>query len=110
MGTTGGGIQVAPEQSAEKRRVNVVISELAFQALTGDGAGLEPSSRMEHALRCYLGDGGSGKPAWPYPGFLRASETQEDVEVELELASDLWQDFVGEADRQGVTVEQMAEH
>ena len=101
---------MARNEGANKRQVTVVISALAFKALTGDGAAADPSLRMENALLCYLRDGDSEQPAWPYPAFLRGSETQEDVELALEVASSLWGDLEQEAVRQGVTVEQMAEH
>jgi len=110
MGTTVGGTGLAPNEGADRRHVKVVISALAFKALTGDSEVVDPSLRMESALLCYLRDGDSGQPAWPYPGFLRGSETQADVEIDLEVASDLWRDLEQEAIRQGVTVEQMAEH
>lgn len=103
---------MARDESAEKRRVTVALSQLAFEALMGDdtdGAGRAPI-RMESALRCYLGDKGTERPAWPYPGFLRGSETQEDVRVELDVESELWRDFEKEAATQGVSAEQLAEH
>ena len=36
-----------------------------------------------------LGDKGTDRPAWPYPGFLRGSETQEDVGLELNINPEL---------------------
>jgi hypothetical protein len=104
------GSVVALEDGAEKQQVTVGLSELAFEALTGDGDEAAAPARMESALRCYLGDRDTDRPAWPYPGFLRGSEPQRDVEVELEVVDDLWRSFAGEAAKQGVTVEQLAEH
>lgn len=98
------------DQGAEKRHVTFSFSELAFKALAGDIDAADPSPRMESALLCYLGDSDSGRPAWSYPGFLRESETRGDVEVDLEVASDLWRRFEQEAVRQGVSIEQLAEH
>ncbi|MGN6257831.1 MAG: hypothetical protein ACTHN3_08805 [Solirubrobacterales bacterium] len=66
--------------------------------------------KMESALRCYLRDKDAGRPAWPYPGFLRGSEAQEDVQVEFDVDKDLWRSFEEEAARQGVSVEQLTEH
>jgi len=110
MGITVGGTGLARNESANRRQVTVVISALAFKALKGDSESSDPSLRMENALLCYLRDGDSGQPAWPFPAFLRGTETQRDVELDLEVASDLWSDLEQEAVRQGVTVEQMAEH
>jgi len=101
---------VAREDAAEKRWVTIALSELAFDALAGGKGDVGASLRMENALLCYLGDSDSGRPAWAYPGFLRGSETRQEVEIELEMRTDLWREFEGEATRQGVTVEQLAEH
>lgn len=101
---------MAREDAAEKRRVTFTLSELAFDALTGGKGDVNASLRMENALLCYLGDRDGGQPAWAYPGFLRGSETRQEVEVEFEVRANLWRDFEEEVTRQGVTVEQLAEH
>ena len=98
------------QTGGQKSRVDVTLSELAFQALTSDGADVDVPLRLESAVRCYLGDRDSGRPAWSYPAFLRGSETRGEVRVQLEVPGGLWQDFEEEATRQGVTVEQLAEH
>lgn len=105
------GSKVAREESA-KRHVRVGLSRLAFKALMGEetDATVEVPARVESALRCYLGDRGTERPAWPYPGFLRGSEPQGDVEVEFEVEEGLWRDFEKEAAAQEVSVEQLAEH
>jgi len=112
MTTTVRGPGVARDEGAGKRHVTVFLSELAFEALTERGVDSESraSARMKSALRCYLGDRGTDRPAWPYPGFLRGSESQKEVPVELEVEEELWGVFVEEAEKQGVSVEQLAEH
>jgi hypothetical protein len=103
---------VARDESAGKLRVTVLVSQLAFEALMADEVA-DPKRiqvRMESALHCYLADREKDRPAWPYPGFLRGSETQADVRLELEVAADLWREFSEEATGQGVTVEQLVEH
>jgi hypothetical protein len=112
MGMTVKGAGLAREEGVEKRRVTVALSDLAFEAAMGDEAD-DPSQaplRIESALRCYLGDKGTGRAAWPYPGFLRGSETRRDVEVELDLEADLWHTFEEEATGQGLMVDQLVEH
>lgn len=88
------------------------MSRLAFEALMGNEAddAARVTARTESALRCYLGDRDTERPAWPYPGFLRGSETQGDLEVSFEVEEDLWHDFEEEAASQGVSVEQLTEH
>ncbi|HEY6144675.1 MAG TPA: hypothetical protein VIV13_00255 [Solirubrobacterales bacterium] len=97
------------DESAKNQQV-VAVSALALEALTGEGGRGAAPLRMESALRCYLADRDSDQPAWPYPGFLRGSEVQRDVQLELEVAPDLWAGFEAEAARQEVTVDQLAEH
>jgi hypothetical protein len=107
-----GRSEVAREGGAGQRRVTVEISGLAFEALEGAEAGStgEAPGRMASALRCYLGDRGTARPAWPYPSFLRGSETQADVPVQFDVEADLWREFETEASTQGVSIDQLAEH
>jgi hypothetical protein len=112
MGTTLEGSKVARDESVGKRHVRVDLSRLAFEALMGAEADSVAGApvRMGSALRCYLGDRDTERPAWPYPGFLRGSEMQGDVRVEFDVKGDLWRVFEEEAAAQGVSVEQLAEH
>jgi len=110
MSTTLGEIIVARDGSVGRQRVTIEVSRLAFEALTRGGSAMAGPVLMEDALRCYLGDRDAGRPAWPYPGFLRNAETRREVEVELDLAEHLWRTFTEEADRQDVGVGQLAEH
>ncbi len=94
------------------RSVAVKLSRFAFEGLHGgDGndAVLAPVG-MADAIRYYLADRDVARPAWPYPGFLRGSEAQEDVEIELEIDDELWRSFEAEAGRQDVSVQQLLEH
>lgn len=108
MTMTGGGLKLARDDG-EKRQVAVVLSRLALEGLTGGGE-VPAAAALDGALRCYLGDRDSERPAWPYPDFLRGSETEGEAEVELEIDAGLWGEFEQEAERQGVSVEQLAEH
>lgn len=93
----------------KKRQVTIALSYLALEGLRM-GCDVAAPAAMEGALRFYLGDREMGRPAWPYPGFLRGSETEEDARIDLELDADLWREFEEEALGQGVSVEQLAEH
>ncbi len=92
--------------------VVVSLSHLAVEALAGDSSGdsARTAARLEGAVRCYLSDRDSGRPAWPYPAFLRGSEVQEDVRLELSVDLGLWASFEAEAARQSVSVQQLSEH
>jgi hypothetical protein len=99
--------------SSEMRFVTLGLSQLAFEALSeGQQSGSEQRAelRVEAAIRFYLRDRAAAQPAWPYPAFLHGSEVSEDVELRLGIEQDLWQEFEIEAGRQGVSVQQLAEH
>lgn len=110
MSTTLGEIGVTRDGSVERQRVTVELSRLAFEALAGGVPATAGSQRMEDALRCYVGDRDTDRPAWPYPDFLRGAEMQTDFKFEIEVAGELWRAFAEEAERQEVTVAQLAEH
>ncbi len=112
MKTRAEGLDVSQGGGPRKRSVSVRLSQLAFEALAGEEPSGSPRApvRTESAVRIYLNDKGSERPAWPYPGFLRGSDTQEDVELELQINPDLWLQFEAEAERQGVSTQQLLEH
>jgi hypothetical protein len=107
-----GATKMAQDGSVERVHVTVTLSHLAFDGLMAAEAGSEVQSsvRVESALRCYLGDKGADRPAWPFPSFLRAAETQGDRGVELDVDERLWRDFEAEASAQEISVDQLAEH
>jgi hypothetical protein len=102
----------AGDRGSVKRSLTLKLSQVAFEALVGRGeTGDERvAARLEAAVRFYLSDREEDRPAWPYPAFLRGSETQRDVELELSVDDDLWRSFAQEADEQGVSVQQLSEH
>jgi hypothetical protein len=112
MGLIVEGSKVARDDNARKQDVTVGMSQLAFEALMGEEADAvgQVTVRMESALRCYLGDKDTERPAWPYPGFLRGSEAQGDIRVQAEVEERLWREFEEEASAQGISVDQLAEH
>jgi hypothetical protein len=91
---------------------SLAVSQLALEALIGKG-GQDPgqaSRRLTAAVGFYLRERDSNRPAWPYPSFLRGSRAQEDAVIGLEVPERLWREFEGEAARQDVSVQQLAEH
>lgn len=105
-------LRATREQDPVRQSVSLRLSQPAFEVLNGaeTSYSYDAATTLESAIRVYLGDRDTARPAWPYPGFLRGSETQEDVEVELSLDDDLWRSFEEEANRQDVSVPQLAEH
>ena len=100
-------------ENSQQGFVTVKLSQLAFEALSGGAHSGSPhrvAQQMEGAIRCYLDDRESERPAWRYPPFLRGSEVQEDVELRLSIKGELWHAFEAEASRQDVSVQQLAEH
>ncbi len=112
MKTKAERVEVKQGLTARKQAVAVRLSQLAFEALAGEAPAGSPRApvRTESAIRIYLNDRDAGQAAWPYPGFLRGSETREEVGLELQVAPDLWLQFEAEAERQGVSVQQLLEH
>lgn len=112
MKTSAEKLDQARRGSAKRRSVAVRMSQLAFEALTEEGRTGSPRApvRASSAIRVYLGDKSADEAAWPYPGFLRGSETREDVELELDVDPDLWIQFEAEAEKQGVSIQQLLEH
>jgi hypothetical protein len=110
MRTISEGAGVTRREGASREHVMLALSRLAVEALTVQGAGATEGAMLEGALRYYLSDKDTERAAWPYPGFLRGSETEEQVRLEAEIDASLWWEFGEEAAGQGVTVEQLAEH
>jgi hypothetical protein len=95
-----------------KRTVNVRFGEFTLHALAGEGelAIAQGRSRAVRALRFYLRDGDSDSANWPCPGFLPDVEGHGGVGLELTVDDDLWCSLESEAERQGVSPTQLAEH
>ena len=77
-----------------KRELTVTLSRLASEALAGEGQERpqDVPARLESALRCYLPRPRRRPPAWPYPGFLKDSDTRGDVALDLSVDGALWLD------------------
>ncbi len=97
------------------QNVTLRFGKFTAAALAGEeGAEEHLATRVARAIRFYLSDpvSGSGRPDWPYPGFLRNGEGTggEEVELKLSIDDEVWRSFEREADRQGVSTQQLAEH
>jgi len=102
------------ESSQTKPGTHVIalaISRQAYDALA-EGVSGEGSidRRLQGAVRLYLADKGTGRPAWPYPSFLRGSENAAEVPLEIEFDPPLASAFEAEAGEQSISPSQLAEH
>jgi hypothetical protein len=112
MKTKAEGVDLTQGRAASKRSVTVRLSRLAFEALGGEQheSSVQAPVRTQSAIRLYLSDKGAGRPAWPYPGFLRQSQMQEDVGLEFDIDLDIWLQFEAEAGKQDISAQQLLEH
>jgi hypothetical protein len=97
--------------------VILVLGDFSAEALKagrhadGDADGLPRSLML--AILYYLAERDSRRPAWPYPDLRREDpEPVGDGPIELEVSLDdaAWKAFRKEAERQGVSVDRLAEH
>lgn len=93
------------------RSVTVKLSEFVCSVVAGEEDSHEHlSERVVDAIRCYLGDKSSYGPGWAYPRFLLEEDCREDVALQLEVDSELWDLLEDEARRQGVSPQKMVTH
>jgi hypothetical protein len=107
----GGWCPVAyADRVANSASITVCLSEFAVSALVGEERGREPVlAALERAVRLYLNDSDTDRPGWRYPLFLRDRVTGV-TEFQLELEPSLRDALEGEAERQEVSLAQMATH
>lgn len=96
-----------------RRSVTVRLSRFACEAVAGE-EGVGPDQipvRVVRAIRCYLNDRGSDGLGWRYPGFFKhGRESSDGVALQLRIDEDLWRSLEEEAERQGVSAQQMVAH
>ena len=94
------------------RSVTVHLSEFVCSVVAGEGdSGRERlPERVVDAIRCYLGDRGTYGPGWAYPRFMRDDEHPEEVALQIEIDSELWDLLEEEARRQGVSPQKLVSH
>jgi hypothetical protein len=94
------------------RSVTVHLSEFVCSVVAGEEAESRKhlAEKVVDAIRCYLGDRGTYGPGWAYPRFMREDEHPEEVALQLEIDSELWDLLEEEAERQGVSPQKMVSH
>ena len=71
----------------------------------------DPAAAVRQAVYYYLSDASSRRAGWAYPPFGHRGEmTGPTIEVAVTTDEGTWQAFVGEAEHQGVSVEQLLRH
>lgn len=94
------------------RSVTVHLSEFVCSVVAGEGSADREhlAEKVVDAIQCYLGDRGTYGPGWAYPRFLADDEHPGEVALQLEIDSELWDLLEDEAERQGVSPQQMVTH
>jgi hypothetical protein len=91
--------------------VRLHLDPFGREALASQAGGCRAAGAVvETAVRYYLADRGSGRPAWPVPRLARGERAGEREVVEVELGEGALQALAREADRQGCQVELLARH
>jgi len=72
--------------------------------------GGSPSSVVRAAALHFLADRGAGRPAWRLPRFRRLEIVPEGSPVRIDLDEEILRELDAEAEVQGVTAAQLAEH
>lgn len=94
-----------------QRRIKVAISPASAKLLQEErGDRAELATRLAAAIVYYLADGSSTQAGWDFPDFRRSDNDGVGTSVELVLDAELWDEFAEEAERQGVSTNQLLEH
>jgi hypothetical protein len=94
-----------------QRTINVTVGEFALDSLTSGSADSAEFSRpLAQAIRYYLADRDSGRAGWSYPSFLRDDSRGSAREVPLAIDAQIWGEFAEEAERHGVSANQLLQH
>jgi hypothetical protein len=65
---------------------------------------------LPRAVRFYLEERDESQAGWRYPSFLDGRSSTDGDSCEVGLPDDLWQQLQGEAERQGVSPEDLLQH
>jgi len=101
----------SPDEISMKLSVILDFGGFPLEALAGEEVRRSDdiAERVERAIRCYMNDRDPDRPGWSYPRFLTRRDVGE-VRVKFSIDAGLWADFEAEAERQGVSTRQLADH
>jgi hypothetical protein len=87
------------------------LDSFAAEALEAQvRAGSSGAAVVRTAARYYLADRGSGRIAWRPPRFLRAADQRGSAVTDVKLDKDTREALEKEARRNGLALDQLAEH
>ena len=94
-----------------RRSLKLALDDFGRATLEGEAArySVEPAELVGHAVRYYLADRDSGRPALRVPRFGRSAAAAP-LELDLELDERAWEEAEAEAARQRVPLERLLEH
>ena len=93
-----------------KKTTTLELSEFALNALAGEVEAEPDPPGIDRALRYYLYARDADRSEWAYPSFLGGDPGAAKVVVELELDDALLSSLELEAERQGTSTQDLAEH
>jgi hypothetical protein len=107
-----GAHDTARHREARRLGVGVFLSRLAYEALLAETriGSVSVSTKLEGAIRYYLGDRDCGRATWAYPAFLRGNQAPGEIELELSIDAESWHSFEIEVGRQDVSLRQLLDH
>jgi hypothetical protein len=93
------------------RTVEMKMGDFALGLLGAPSAdGADASRSLVQAVRYYLTDRDSGRAGWSYPSFFGEDGDGPDRKVRLTIDDAIWGEFTVEAERQGVSPDQLLQH
>ena len=94
-----------------RRSLKLALDEFGRATLEGEAArySVSPGELVGNAVKYYLSDLDSGRPALKVPRFARAASSP-DLEVEVNIDDSAWDQAEAEASRQRIPLERLLEH
>ena len=94
-----------------RRSLKLALDEFGRATLEGEAArySVSPGELVGNAVKYYLSDLDSGRPALKVPRFARAA-TSPELEVDVNIDAGAWDQAEAEASRQRVPLERLLEH
>ena len=94
------------------RRVTLTLGEFVAEALHQQARANALSSEefVDRAVRYYLSERSTGRPARKVPGFVKRGSDGRATELQCELEKALWDELEPVAEREGTSIERLIQH